>query len=65
VTANRQGGEGIYVQSVRVNGKEWDRSWVEHEDLVGNGRGGLIEFVLGDELVGWDVGSVPPSPGHV
>jgi putative alpha-1,2-mannosidase len=64
ITADRQGGEGFYVQSVKVNGVPWIKSWVSHEDIVGNG-GGLIEFVLGVRPVSWDVGNVPPSPGHV
>jgi putative alpha-1,2-mannosidase len=64
ITADRQGGEGFYVQSVKVNGMPWTKSWVSHEDIVGNG-GGLIEFVLGVRPVSWDVGDVPPSPGHV
>jgi putative alpha-1,2-mannosidase len=64
ITAERQGGRGFYVQSVKVNGVQWSKSWVSHEDLVGGG-GGLIEFVLGEEPVSWDVGDVPPSPGYI
>jgi len=55
--------EGPYIQSVTVNGKDWNKSWVSHEDLVG-GNGGSIHFVLGSESVEWDVGELPPSPGH-
>jgi len=64
IIADRQGGKGTYVQSVKVNGMQWNKSWVSHEDIVGN-SGGLIEFVLGEEPMGWDVGDVPPSPGHI
>ncbi|ORX94596.1 family 92 glycosyl hydrolase [Clohesyomyces aquaticus] len=66
ITAERQGNGG-YVQSVRVNGRIWDRSWVSHEDLVGGAerKGGRIEFVLGEEKVEWDLGEGPPSPGHI
>lgn len=64
ITADRQGGQGFYVQSVKVNGGAWNQSWIEHDVLVGNG-GASIEFVLGDEQIAWDVGEVPPSPGQL
>ena len=54
----------IYVQNVTVNGQAWNKSWVSHEDLVGSGNS-TIAFVLGTEKVGWDTGTLPPSPGHV
>ena len=55
--------ESYYVQSVRVNGQEWERNWLEHADLMVDG--GTIEFELGSEPVVWERGDVPPSPGHV
>jgi putative alpha-1,2-mannosidase len=64
VTVDRQGGEGVYVQSLRVNGEVWTKSWIEHEVLVRNG-GVTIEYVLGEEMVAWDIGDVPPSPGKL
>lgn len=56
--------DGPYVQSVTVNGVQWDKSWVTHDDLVG-GSGGRIDFVLGSEQTEWDIGDLPPSPGHL
>lgn len=57
---------GPFVQSLKVNGKAWDKSWVSHEDLVRtDGGDSLMEFMMGKEPVGWDSGEVPPSPGHV
>ncbi len=53
----------IYLQSLKVNGEQSNQSWVSHEQLtVGSAT---LEFVLGKEKVGWDTGTVPPSPGHV
>jgi putative alpha-1,2-mannosidase len=55
ITTKDLGGEGRhFVQSVRVNGESWDRSWATHGDLVGGGEAGgtSIEFVLGEERVG-------------
>ncbi|KAI1815686.1 glycoside hydrolase family 92 protein [Poronia punctata] len=57
------GHSGFYVQSVKINGEDWDRNWFEHEDVMVHG--GTIEFSVGDEPVVWETGHVPPSPGHV
>ncbi|KAH8703236.1 glycosyl hydrolase [Talaromyces proteolyticus] len=54
--------EGYYVQSVKVNGKQWDKNWLSHEDIFVNG--GSIEFELGHDMRNWETGYVPPSPGH-
>ncbi|KAK2797802.1 hypothetical protein FQN51_008258 [Onygenales sp. PD_10] len=62
ITAKNLSDESYFVQSVQVNGQPWNRSWVSHDDIK---NGGLIEFVLGPEMVSWDVGDLPPSPGHV
>ncbi|KAL4810093.1 glycosyl hydrolase family 92-domain-containing protein [Aspergillus unguis] len=55
--------EGPFVQSVTINGKNWDKNWFEHADVMATG--GVIEFVLGQEAKIWEGGEVPPSPGHV
>lgn len=36
--------ENKYIQSVQLNGKEWNRSWFYDEDLK---QGGDLEFVMG------------------
>lgn len=61
VTAKGLSDESYYVQSLKVNGKQWNKSWVSHDDII---NGGTLEFVLGKELVQWDTGELPPSPGH-
>ncbi|EPE25166.1 Six-hairpin glycosidase [Glarea lozoyensis ATCC 20868] len=60
-----EGGDGtgdsrIYVQSVRVNGVSWEKSWLVWEDVFA--EGGTLHFVLGEEMVEWAKGEVPPSP---
>lgn len=61
VTAEGLSEENIYVQSLKVNGKQWNQSWLSHDDIA---DGGTLEFVLGSDPVPWDTGAVPPSPGH-
>ncbi|KAK1244671.1 hypothetical protein MKX07_003470 [Trichoderma sp. CBMAI-0711] len=52
--------EKIYVQSARVNGRPWTRSWIGHEFFT---EGWTLELVLGAEESGWgrDVKDRPPS----
>ena len=49
------------VQSLQVNGKDWNQNWLTWEDIFANG--GTLDFVLGVERSGWsDQGALPPSP---
>ncbi|GAB7363151.1 hypothetical protein MBLNU230_g3436t1 [Neophaeotheca triangularis] len=50
----------FYVQSLKVNGEDWDRAWVTWEDVFEHG--GRLEFVLGSEPIVWATGKLPPSP---
>jgi predicted alpha-1,2-mannosidase len=50
----------FFVQSLKVNGKAWDRNWVTWDDIFANG--GSMEFQLGTDPVKWDSGDLPPSP---
>ncbi|KAH8667336.1 glycosyl hydrolase [Tricladium varicosporioides] len=54
------GGGGIYVQSLKVNGKDWKKCWLEWSDVFENG--GTLEFVLGENATVWATGELPPSP---
>ncbi|KAJ5091962.1 hypothetical protein NUU61_006832 [Penicillium alfredii] len=59
------GGDGngdhdIYVQSLKVNGKKWTRSWLTGEDIFA--QGGTLAFKLGRTAVNWTNGELPPSP---
>ncbi|RCK59290.1 hypothetical protein Cantr_07713 [Candida viswanathii] len=64
ITANNLSQENIYVQSLKINGEDWDKNWFEHNALFGE-NGGSIEFELGGEQTVWETGEVPPSPGHI
>ena len=51
----------FYVQSLKVNGKNWDKTWLTWYDIFA--EGGTMEFVLGAEPKQWATGPRPPSPG--
>ncbi len=46
VTANKETPDHIYVTKALLNGKELDRSWITHEEIM---QGGSLEFVLTDQ----------------
>ncbi|KAJ5745815.1 hypothetical protein N7520_010997 [Penicillium odoratum] len=59
------GGDGngdtdIYVQSLKVNGRIWKKSWLTWDDIFA--QGGTLEFELGPTAVNWTTGELPPSP---
>lgn len=58
------GSEDVYyVQSLKVNGKDWDKSWLSWYDIFA--EGGTLDFVLGEEPADWATGDLPPSPGSL
>lgn len=66
ITASRSGGERdtiFYVQSLKVNGKEWDKSWVAWNDVFA--KGATMEYVMGESPSNWPgvKSPPPPSPG--
>jgi putative alpha-1,2-mannosidase len=56
MTAKNNSAENKYIQSVTINGKPWDKSWLSHEVLQ---SGGTIEFVMGPKPSAW--GTAPES----
>jgi predicted alpha-1,2-mannosidase len=42
--------ENCYVQSLKVNGKKWESSWLPWPEVAG---GGTLEFTLGSEPSAW------------
>ncbi len=55
-------GEGEYIQSAKLNGETYSKSWIGHEFFS---EGGLLELKLGGEESIWGtaVGDRPPSLG--
>lgn len=54
----------IYVQSVKLNGKEYTKSYITHDDII---RGGTLEFIMGDKPnKKWGIGkgNTPPDSSY-
>lgn len=48
-----------YIQSARLNGREWEQSWISHKEII---SGGTLEFVMGPKPnKSWASASIPPS----
>jgi predicted alpha-1,2-mannosidase len=63
LTAPQSSPANKYIQSVKINGKPWDKTWFGHDVLVNGGR---VQIELGDRPnKAWGVGpdAAPPSEG--
>jgi predicted alpha-1,2-mannosidase len=61
IEAKRPSPDAIYIQSVRVNGKEQDKLWISHAEIA---HGGSIVFTLGaqpNRQLGSAEQAAPPS----
>jgi predicted alpha-1,2-mannosidase len=53
--------ENKYIQSVKLNGVDWDKAWFLHDDIK---NGGILELVMGNKANktwGSDYNNAPPS----
>ena len=50
VRAQGNSPENVYVQSLRVNGRPWTKSWIPHRVLA---DGATLEFVMGPKPSAW------------
>lgn len=46
IKANSVSSENIYIQSAKLNGKDYTKSYLKHEDIM---NGGELEFVMGSK----------------
>ncbi len=63
IVAQNNSENNKYIQSARLNGKEWTKPWFSHEDIR---NGGTLELVMGDKANrSWGTASqdAPPSEG--
>lgn len=63
ITSEGGSEEDFYVQSLKVNGQDWDKSWLTWDDIFADG--GKLEFVLCDTPSNWTTGELPPTPASL
>lgn len=62
VVAENYSPENKYIQSARLNGKEWNKPWFSHKDIE---NGAKLVLVMGDKAnKNWGAGCVPPSANY-
>jgi predicted alpha-1,2-mannosidase len=61
VTAHSNSDRNIYIQSMKVDGRTYDKTYLDHADLAG---GGHIDFQMGPRPSSWGTApsDAPPSP---
>ena len=50
-----------FIQSAKLNGQEWNRSWIGHDEVM---NGGVLELVMGkrpNKQWASDDSAIPPS----
>ncbi|WP_209622295.1 GH92 family glycosyl hydrolase [Saccharothrix coeruleofusca] len=60
VNAPKNSDRNIYVQSLKVNGKKWDKAYLPHSEIA---NGGTLDFDMGPRPSKWATGAdaAPPS----
>lgn len=61
IVATNCSDDNKYIQSAKLNGKEWNKPWFSHDDMR---NGGTLELVMGsrpNRSWGSTAGSAPPS----
>jgi hypothetical protein len=53
VNAANNSRENVYVQSLKINGKPWSKTWVPHEVIA---KGATLDFVMGPKPSTWGSG---------
>ncbi|MBO4641837.1 MAG: GH92 family glycosyl hydrolase [Bacteroidaceae bacterium] len=65
IVAKNCSDENKYIQSAKLNGKEWNKPWISHEDVM---KGATLELVMGNHPnKEWGSGAddVPPSAKQI
>ncbi|WP_343688341.1 GH92 family glycosyl hydrolase [Chitinophaga sp.] len=58
IIANNLSGKNRYIRSVKLNGKDYEPSWLEHQDIV---NGGELVLEMSDKASTWGTKVTPPS----
>jgi predicted alpha-1,2-mannosidase len=60
ISADGNSTGNVYVQSLRVDGRRYDRTWLDHDDLA---HGARLDFQMGPKPSRWGSGAdaAPPS----
>ncbi|WP_345947618.1 GH92 family glycosyl hydrolase [Mucilaginibacter sp. PAMB04274] len=58
VNAIKLTAQNIYIQSATLNGKNWDKAWFRHGDII---NGATLNLMMGSKPSNWGTQNSPPS----
>jgi predicted alpha-1,2-mannosidase len=62
IKTNNLSKENKYVQKATLNGKNWDKAWFQHKDII---NGAVMVLEMGAKPSAWGTKIVPPSASDV
>ena len=65
IVAKNCSDENKYIQSAKLNGKEWNKPWISHEDVM---KGATLELMMGNhpnKVWGGGADDMPPSAKQI
>jgi putative alpha-1,2-mannosidase len=57
ILGNNASLQNKYIQSLKLNGKPWNRNWLTHDELR---NGATLEFEMGPKPSTWGQSAEPP-----
>ncbi len=58
ITAKNLSDKNMYIKSAKLNGKDYNQSWIEHANIV---NGGQLLFEMTDKPTNWGTQILPPG----
>ena len=58
ITAKKLSDKNPYIVSAKLNGEDYNKSWIEHEDIA---KGGELVLTMGSKPSKWGTQTPPPS----
>ena len=50
IEKENSGKDNNYIQGIILNGKEYNKPWIEYNDII---KGGSLKFIMGDNQKAW------------
>lgn len=50
IEKENSGKNNNYIQSIILNGKEYNKPWIDYNDII---KGGSLKFIMGDNQKAW------------
>jgi predicted alpha-1,2-mannosidase len=58
INAQESSADNQYVAAATLNGKAWNKSWIQHQDFI---NGGVLDVTMSPKPTSWGAKNPPPS----